>query len=97
MPNNPSDGPPHTPLSQPGKGNLTVTPRPKGGIGIHNGGLCIALSPAECNRLKFEINRYSIERRDGIGYYQDRRVDTESTGKYVANRGRTMYSTETPK
>jgi hypothetical protein len=97
MPTPNDANPPHTRISEPGKGNLTVTPRPKGGIRIHQGKFSIALSPAECNRLKFEINRFSIERQDGTGFYEDRRTtSTPSTSKYAANRGRTMYSTETP-
>jgi hypothetical protein len=90
--------PPHTVISEPGQSNITVTPRPKGGIHIHRGKLSIALSPAECNRLKFEINRFSMEREDGTGFYEDRRSSTPSTGKYVPNRRGDVakYTSETP-
>jgi hypothetical protein len=82
--------PPHTVLSEPGQPLVTCTPRPRGGLTVHRGQSYISLSSAEANRLKFAINAERIGRKDGTGFYQDRREDTESTGKYV------VYSTSTP-
>jgi hypothetical protein len=46
--------------------------------------------------LKHTINAYRIEHRDGTGYYDDRRRETESTGKYVGRPRAVVYSSETP-
>jgi hypothetical protein len=86
-----TDKPPHTVLSEPGDPRITCTPRPRGGLNIHRGNHHIALSSAEANRLKHAINAERIARRDGTGFYKDRRQDTDSTGKYV------VHTSETPR